>query len=265
MAALHTAKSVVTVAKEKQLNVKAASLAYFAVASFIPFVLLLIIALSKWGGDGFAAFVIDSVLSRVLPAQSGQLREMVMNAAGRSRATALSGIVLFWSSLRLFRGLDAVFVEMYGDREKHGIGDRIVNILLAFLTVTGALALLLVVGVALAINFDAAFWRYLAPLLLVPGLTLVFLPMFRIFPKGTVPLREALPGALISATSWALLFAGFRLYITTIGQSRLYSFAGLALIVLTWLYLGGIGLLLGVVYNAVTNGHVKPERPPSFL
>ncbi|WP_338726806.1 YihY/virulence factor BrkB family protein [Haladaptatus sp. DJG-WS-42] len=265
MAALHSVNAVVTVAKEKQLNVKAASLAYFAVASLIPFALLCIIALSTWGGDGFAAFVIERVLSKALPAQTEQIRSMVMTAAGRTRTTALSGIVLFWSSLRLFRGLDAVFVELYGDREKHGILDRVQNILLAFITVTGAVALILGMGVALAVSFDATFWRYLGPLLLVPGLTLVFLPLFHIFPKGTVPLGKALPGALIAAVSWALLFLGFRLYSTTIGQARLYSSAGIALVVLTWLYLGAIFLLLGVVYNAVTNGHVEPEGPPSFL
>lgn len=265
MDALQTVKAVVTVAKEKQLNVKAASLAYFAVASFIPFSLLVIIALSTWGGDGFAAFVIESLLSKALPAQTEQIRAMVMNAAGRSRTTALSGIVLFWSSLRLFRGLDAVFVELYGEREKQGILDRITNITLAFITVTGGVALILGMGIALSVYFDAAFWRYVGPLLLIPGLTLVFLPLFHIFPKGTVPLGEALPGALIAAVSWALLFGGFRLYITTIGQARLYSSAGIALVVLTWLYLGAICFLLGVVYNAVTNGHVEPERPPSFL
>lgn len=83
--------------------------------------------------------------------------------------------------------------------------------------------------------------------------------MYYRFPGERVAVREALLGAAFSAVVWMLSSLLFRAYAATSDSVGLYGVAGAVLLVLTWLYLGGLTLLFGAVLNAILAGRVDVD------
>lgn len=64
--------------------------------------------------------------------------------------------------------------------------------------------------------------------------------------------RSHLPGALLAAIFWLVVSLGFRLYLLVAAQgNQVFGVLGGAMTLLVWLYLLGIGLLLGGELNAI--------------
>jgi hypothetical protein len=95
--------------------------------------------------------------------------------------------------------------------------------------------------------------------LLLGGLTVTFLPLYYLLPGVTVSVGEALPGALLAAVGWTLLQSGFRLYAGVVSATQVYGVLGAVLLIVTFLYFGGVILLLGVVFNAVLAGRLSRD------
>src|SRR3546814_4595470 len=71
-------------------------------------------------------------------------------------------------------------------------------------------------------------------------------------PNHRTPWRADVPGALVTATLWALLSLGFRAYLALApGANQVFGSLGGALIVLLWIYLLALGLLVGGEVNAI--------------
>src|SRR3546814_13856174 len=71
-------------------------------------------------------------------------------------------------------------------------------------------------------------------------------------PNHRTPWRADVPGALVTATLWALLSLGFRAYLALApGANQVFGSLGGALIVLLWIYLLALGLLVGGAVNAI--------------
>jgi len=73
-----------------------------------------------------------------------------------------------------------------------------------------------------------------------------------------------IPGVLVAAVGWTILQVGFQLYVTFGSQSDVYGTLGAVLLVLTWLYLAGLLLLVGVSVNVVL-AEGRPPRSPASL
>jgi membrane protein len=85
-------------------------------------------------------------------------------------------------------------------------------VVLVFITWVVALALVVVIGVAVAcLNPGEDGVGVLWPLLLFAGLFVAFVPVYLVFPPG-VSLREALPGPALAAAAWTISGALFRAY-----------------------------------------------------
>jgi hypothetical protein len=93
----------------------------------------------------------------------------------------------------------------------------------------------------------------LAGFVSIVGLALAFYPLYYFLPMDDVTLREAIPGAVFAAIGWTVLQTGFRIYAAQAGGSA-YGVIGAALLILTFLYFGGMILLIGVAINAVLAG-----------
>lgn len=87
--------------------------------------------------------------------------------------------------------------------------------------------------------------------------------MYYRFPGRAITLREAFPGAAFVAVSWTVCAITFRLYVTSAEGVRLYGVIGGLLLLLTWLYIGGLTLLVGAILNAVLGDRVEvnDQRP----
>jgi membrane protein len=64
-----------------------------------------------------------------------------------------------------------------------------------------------------------------------------------------VTLRHAIPGAVVAAVGWVLLQIGFYYYAGSAGKYAAYGLLGALLLFITFLYLGAIVFLIGVVVN----------------
>jgi membrane protein len=91
------------------------------------------------------------------------------------------------------------------------------------------------------------------PSLSMLTLTVAFLPMYYIFPDEVVSVREVVPGALVAATGWTALSLGFQFYVGATSTAS-YGIVGAVILLITWLYFGGLVLLVGAAVNAVLAG-----------
>ena len=272
---LGVARSLVAAARSDRITFLAASLAYYAFVSVMPLLLLVVVVGSAVGGPAFADAVVTELGAALSPSGEQLLLDALTDASGRGGATVLGLAVLLWGALKLFRGLDVAFAEVYGTEGEASFLGQLRDAFVAFLAVglgVGAsVAASLAVGVV-----DVPLVGLFGPLSLAVGLTLTFLPLYVVLPHREVSVAGALPGALLAAVGWAVLSAGFAAYAGSAGSFQLYGVIGGVLLLVTWFYLGGIILLLGGVLNAVLSEESRsvpaernrqlqqePSRPPA--
>ena len=249
-------QAVVASVQSDRITFIAASLAYYAFISLVPLLLLGIVAASVLGGPELAGTLGTAAANVAGPEVGTVVESALSNAAGRGSATLVGTVVLLWSGLKLFRGLDVAFSTVYGTADDETLLDQLRD---GFVTLVG-------VGVGIAVTVGlgvtiAQFDRVVAGIDVINlvgtvaslvGLTLAFFPLYYVLPdRGTVGIREALPGAAFAAVGWTLLQTGFRVYAGVAGSYEAYGVLGAVLLLVTFLYFGGLVLLVGVVLNAV--------------
>ncbi|MHB9285523.1 YihY/virulence factor BrkB family protein [Halobacteriales archaeon Cl-PHB] len=250
--------AVVAVSRENRVTVLAAGLAYYAFSSLIPAGLLLFVGVAAVGQFETAATVVTSVAGGDTLQLTDVLRSVTTNGAAQVKAAAIAAAVFLWSTTQLFRAIHKAFTAVYdADRERTLVG-TLLDVGVAFGTLVLALVLVGVLGVALGTVFGTFVPALASPLVLFLALLVAFLPMYYLFPHTDVTLGEALPGAVFAAVAWTLSGVGFRLYAETAQSVEIYGVAGGLLLLLTWIYLGGLALLLGVTLNAVLADRVAP-------
>lgn len=249
-------QAVVASVQSDRITFIAASLAYYAFISLVPLLLLGTVAASVLGGPELAGTLGTAAANVAGPEVGTVVESALSNAAGRGSATLVGTVVLLWSGLKLFRGLDVAFSTVYGTADDETLLDQLRD---GFVTLVG-------VGVGIAVTVGlgvtiAQFDRVVAGIDVINlvgtvaslvGLTLAFFPLYYVLPdRGTVGIREALPGAAFAAVGWTLLQTGFRVYAGVAGSYEAYGVLGAVLLLVTFLYFGGLVLLVGVVLNAV--------------
>ncbi|OWY69992.1 ribonuclease BN [cyanobacterium TDX16] len=84
--------------------------------------------------------------------------------------------------------------------------------------------------------------------------------VYRYGPSIWNPGMPLMPGALLAAVSWALVSAGFRLYVANFGNyNQAYGAIGAVIVLMLWLYMSGLVLLVGDQLN-VTVGEQMRSR-----
>ena len=251
-----------------RISFLAASIAYYAFISLLPLLLLALVVASVFGDPDFVETLVAEV-SATLGSEAGSLvREALTGAAGRGGATLVSLAVLLWSGLKLFRGLDIAFSTVYGTPGPETILDQLRNaavtlgaVALGIAVTVAAGALIALVGVGAVLEgVDAVGLVAVAGTVgLVFGLTVAFLPLYYFLPGTSMAIREAVPGAAFAAVGWTALQTGFRVYAGVAGSYEAYGVLGGVLLLVTFLYFGGLILLVGAVINAVLAGRADEE------
>ena len=260
-----TLRCIVAALKENFALLVAGSLAYSAFMSIIPLLTLALVVASVFGARQF----LDTAMQFIAQYTPASLQELfvqaMQNTGGRATVSIVSLLLVIWGALRVFRTLDTSFSMFYNTTDESGIVSKTRDALLVVASLGVALSAMVALGVATSFLSGFPFDGLLTPVLLIVPLALAFLPVYYIFPNVDVSVREVLPGVLVAAVGWAILQAGFQLYVTFGSQSQVYGTLGAVLLVLTWLYLAGLLLLVGVSVNVVlaerTTAALAP--PPS--
>lgn len=251
--AVAVARELVALVGDREVSFLAAAIAYYAFVSLLPALLLLLAVASLVGGEGLAERVVDASGEVLSPVGRELVREALVGAAGRAPATLVSLPILAWSALKVFRGADIAFSEIYGTSPAPSFLGRVRDAAVALGTVGVSLAALVAVSVVVSYS-GVALAGLLGTVALVVVLTALFLPLFYLFPTAEVTVREVLPGTVLAAVGWTALGTVFRVYAASAGQFDLYGVLGVVLLLVTWYYAGSIVLLLGAALNAVLAG-----------
>lgn len=251
-----TFHQVVAASREENIAMMAAGLAYHAFNSLIPALLLAFAGMSYVG----ELVALSPILAATMGVSEDAFREVLQqagsNQTGQLRAVTIAAVIFLWSAGRLFDSMQSAFEEVYGATESKRRVELLVNVAIAFGTMAIAVVVITLLGAALTTVLSGVRLWLITPLLLVAVLFVVFFPMYYLFPHSSVNVREAIPGAAFAAVAWALSGVGFRLYATTSQSVQLYGLAGGILLLLTWLYVGGFTLLVGVTLNGVVAGRI---------
>ena len=247
---LEVAGDAVRLARDEQLTLLAAGVAFYGFISLVPMVLLALGIAASIGGEALAARL-TAAASDVLTRQAQDLIfETVLDETGRQSATVIGALGLLWGSSRVLWGLDRAFSQVYGTAGSKSLLDTVWDAMIVFLVIAAGLAF---VGslelLTRYVPFVGA--AVLGPILILLGLIATFLPLYVVFPDANVGIREALPGTVVAALGWFVLSRTFSVYATLAGGFAIYGALGAVFLVLIWLYVGAIILVFGAVLNAV--------------
>ena len=251
--------TVVAVAREKQLTVDAAALAFYAFNVFVTLAVLIYTTFTVLGTGILFASALET-LTGVGAAEFQRVFERIGGrAAGRTRALALALVISIWSSIRLFRAVESVFAEVYEIRKSRHAFRRVVDTVVVLLAVAVTVVVVAVIGSLFLFRTTGRVWTLLGPFALWSSVVVLFLPLYYSFSGTDSSVREVLPGVVVAATGWTVSLIALRAYVTTAETVDLYGIVGGLLLVLTWLYVVGLSILLGVVLNAVLAGRIEAE------
>ncbi len=255
-------RELVAAVRRAQLSFLAAALAYYAFVSIIPLALVGVATATVLGGDALASALVNSVQDSLSPEGAAIVESALVSSTGRTEATIVGLATLSWSGLRVFRGLNTAFGRVYGTSEEQSLRDTLAKSLLA--AVALSLAVATTIALASLIPLAGVPWTGVAGAFgIAVVLTVLLFPLFYLFPAVDLTPHEALPGTVLAGIGWSLLGAGFGLYAEFATSFQLYGIIGGVLLFATWLYVGGMIVLLGATLNAVlADRQLQQGSPP---
>lgn len=254
----------------------AASLAYYALFSLFPLLLVLISVLGFVLKSGEAYEVTLDFITQILPNSRDLIErnfDEILNRRGTMGLIGLAGAV--WAASGFFNTLVRNI-----NRAWLGIKPRnVVKTRLLALAMIGILILLLILSLASSMLLDiiklinspfldpVAFeeslaWPFLRLLLPILITFLMFALAYRWIPNTYVRWRASLAGALWTTVAWELAKGGFSLYLSS-GIARyeiLYGSLGTVLALMFWIYLSCLIILLGAHLTASIDQHHNKQK-----
>jgi membrane protein len=255
-------------AKKDGITDAAAALAYYAFLA-IPAALLVALGLfSLLAGQNAISTVLDKV-GTVTPREVVVLLDQALTRAEQNRNGGVAMIVVglalaLWTATGAMGAVMRAMNRAYGLEETRGfVRQRLIALamvaaaLVAFLLAFGLLVLgphlSGWIGQLLGIEHEIGWiwWAGQWPLLL-GGLFCCFAAMLYLGPNLD-PSRWRLltPGAIVAVILWLIASGGFSLYVAMFASyQKTWGSLAAVVIMLVWLWLGGLALLFGAELNA---------------
>lgn len=253
MSLLASARGLVTVVRQENLPFMAASIAYYAIASVVPALVLLLAVLGVFG----AAEPTSGIVRENLDGEAGRVLGAVLTATrGRGTVGAVGLLVLLWSGSQVFRGLTVAFAEIYDEEAELGLSERVLRSVAVLALLALALGLLTATGLVLE------FLRVPLPALVAPAvaflvLVAALLPLYYLLAPVSVSLGHVLPGAVLTALGWLALLVILFSYARSVGSYVAYGVLGAVLLFVACLHLAAMILLVGAVLNVVADPRTR--------
>jgi membrane protein len=241
----------------------ASSIAFFALLSLFPFLLLSLSVLGTFtASDHDRAVVLDFVL-RYFPRQFDFVTTQI--DAFRQRTTVLGiggSVVMIWAALGFFGSITTAVnyawrVERQFGYWKHKLVSFLMLVAAAVLMVVGLL-LLSARTVVQATWFASVLERsprlgYFESVLVEWATTLIFISvvglLFYFVPNARVRFKDVWPGAVVTGMLWRLALMGFGWYVRDLSRFSVHGSVAAVVVFLMWVYLSSVILLYGVEFT----------------
>jgi membrane protein len=253
----------------------AAAIAYYALLSLFPFLLLAISMLGSVTANQADRLAVLTFVFRYFPTQVDFVRaQLDAFTATRVQVGIGGALALIWASLGVFGAITSAVNEAWGvEKQRSFLRHRMVSFVM--LVASGgvliiALVLVSAVEIAEASWFGAMLARfewlralqsltlaYSATILLVVGVGLIYY----FIPNAKTRFRDVWVGAVLTGVLWRLAFSGFSWYIGRSGRLTLIHGSVAAVVVfLLWVYVSSVILMFGVEFTAAY-ARLRRRRP----
>jgi membrane protein len=254
--ALVLLRAIVHEVRTERITFMAGSIAYHAFLSLLPLLLLMLAVLARIGDQSLET-AFERFVAAVLTPGASTIFVTELSSASSSAGVSLFGlIVLVWGTLRIFRGIDTAFSDIYESEAENTFADQVSDGILVLVVFTLAIVLAVFVESRLVFDDSSIGW-VLHRLVLVALLSLALFPMYYVFPDSDVDVLEILPGVLVAAVGLASFETLFQLYAQFSAKAQDPSVVAGILVLLTWLYFSGLVILLGAAVNAVLSNRSR--------
>jgi membrane protein len=255
----------------------ASSIAYYALLSFFPFVLLLLTLLGRLA-IGMNNETLVQMVMRALPSHFdfviNQIEELSKAPTGRG---IVGTVVLFWASMGFFGAITSAVDHAWGVEKPHGFFKHkliaAIMLVIAALLMIAALAIVSFAEVAETQWFATALEHFPALATLqgflvrnaaTPLFVLIVALIYYFVPNAKVRLRDVWWGALLAGVLWRAAFAGFSWYVRDFSRFSVHGSITAVVVFLVWVYLSAVILLYGVEVSAAyarLRKHLPQEAP----
>jgi membrane protein len=257
---------------------RSAALAYYALFSMFPLLLLTISLLGFMLEAGVpmaidAQTIVLQAVDQTFP-QANETVEQILVTTRRTRGgTGLVGlIVLAWSASNIFTHARLALNAVWDTGQPQGLGG-VLQLRLKALGMaigTGLLLLIstlsdtivhLIARYVTRLPWSDTLWFFGRPLLLASMTVILFGLLYRYLPRAQLSWADVWPGAIVAGVGWEVLKRGFVWYTTSVADwAAVYGPITGVIGLLLWLYLSAQVLLFGAEFAAVYS-RLLNEKP----
>jgi membrane protein len=232
----------------------AAALAFYAILSVAP-LLILLITVFGLVGDSTQQQIIQQTEKLIGPQASQGVELILKNAktqrVGAAASTIVGLVVLLLSATSVFGQLQYSLNAIFNVRWKRGIltGWLYKRFLSLLMVIAMGIVLLATVVVSSAIAVvlrDSGRTAQIIDLIVsVVVFTMIFVIMFRVLPDVRISWKDTWVGGVISGLLFVVGEYAIGEYLRSSGTTSLYGAAGSLVVLLLWIYYSSIILFLG--------------------
>ena len=255
------------------------SIAYYALFSLFPLLLVLISAASSILADEEALQTVIELFERILPISASLARESVEQAlAARGTVNLVAGLGLLWSATGVFTAMYRAVNKAWGNpKSRLFLKEKLFG--LAVVLVVGLILLgstLLSTAASVLQKWDGtifgwqpfsspemvSLWGNLSTFVPPVISVVTFIILYRTIPLNRVTWRNVWLGGLIAGLIWEVARQIYAWYLANVAtHSLIYGSVGVIIGFLLWAYLSAMILLIGAEFTAQHTAWRNAGRP----
>ena len=255
----------------------AAAIAYYALLSFLPFLLLSMSVLGVFeSGRGIRADVLLWI-QRFFPAQPDFLAGNIETLTQTRIRLGIGGALgLLWASQGVFGAISTAVNHAWAvERPRSFWRHRWFSLLMMSTAVMLLFIALLVLSASKASGtpWSAILFSQMPALQALAGwgnklttfllFVLIVGLIFYFVPNTTVRLRDVWPGAVLTAVFWRVAYEGFSWYVRSWARASVHGSIATVVWFLIWIYISAVILLYGVEFTAAVARFRRERRGPA--
>jgi YihY family inner membrane protein len=257
----------------------AASIAYYALLSLFPFLLLVISIIGAVTSDEQTRLNALGFVLRYFPTKFEFVtRQLAVLQQSPIQLGLYGSIVLVWASLGVFSATSTAINHAWGvEKQRSYVKHKLVSFLMMLAAATLVMLTVIVISAGQVVG---ASWfvhvlerfpglatlrsvgvRFGSTLLLIASVGLVFY----FIPNAKVRFRDVWVGAVVTGLLWRVAFEGFAWYVRHLAHVSIHGSIGAVVMFLVWIYTSSVILLYGVEFTACYSrtNRGRPESAPA--